>query len=177
MTKRKQNNIKKFCGAKQAQKEANAKFMAGELEPQSTRKRAAFKITKEEVVVDIENDDEAQDDNDDHAGYTMRHSNSGHEPDNNDGDNNGSVRTSEKHDDNEVEETIMGEDEKTQMITPPKKAKRPKHNRNERPMTIKHYISMVNTLQVKLRNAKQQIRASQKAASRINLCLHRLRST
>jgi hypothetical protein len=59
MTKLKQTVIKKFCGPKQAQKEANAKFMAGELErPQSTSKRAALNITKEDVVLDIENDDE-----------------------------------------------------------------------------------------------------------------------
>jgi hypothetical protein len=50
------------------------------------------------------------------------------------------------------------------MITPPKKAKRPKQNCNEKTMNIEHYISMVNTLQVKLRNAKQQIRAISKGS-------------
>jgi hypothetical protein len=164
MTKRKQTVIKKFRGPKQAQKEANAKFMAGELEPQYTSKRAALNITKEEVVLDIENDDDVQDDNDDHVGYQMRHSDSGHEPNDDDDDDHGSVRTSEKHDDGEVDEMIIGEDEQMQMITPPKKAKRPKQNHDERPITIEHYISMVNTLQVKLRNAEQQIRAISKGS-------------
>jgi hypothetical protein len=53
MARRKQDKIKNYCGDKQARKEANAKCMAGELEPKSAHKRAALKMSEEDVVVDF----------------------------------------------------------------------------------------------------------------------------
>jgi hypothetical protein len=168
MTRKKQDKIKNFRGAKHARKEATANFMAGELKLKSTSQRQPHKmsaIKQEHPGTEEEKEGDEEVNND---GKSIVYAMHGDASDARDEKMETKGYTSggeeSEHSEGEEDEETMLEEDGTQIITPPKQNKRARHQGNEAEATIEQYKAMVSALQAELRNAHQQIRVISKSS-------------